>query len=328
MASLLLLPRLLAALCATLELAGTSPEIAFHEPTDHSQINAKIKADSQSLIVQTLTSTGVTPSDKIIIAGDGTVTCTGELTASNLKVAGQNVTVLDLILAASSQAATTQAQTDRITALEAAGPVDVGSQGIGHGGYALGIWQSSLPTQARATPDNRCNTNAEVLAGQNNNGATSNGAWNSTGGFYNGCGYAYGYLHLLTDVPCGSTAGAGGLFSFGFTGVILTQGPFDCRLSGYSIGSLTINHPRAACSYGGAFITPLSYCNSAQHKVTLRLQLGADMSGSDSTHWHASQISVAAYSRSNTKRILRAMHSGLASEDFADGVDRRSQVTG
>ena len=249
--------------------------------------------------------------------------------------------------------ATIQAQASRITALEAYRPVNVGEEHDGSGGgYTLGVWDSPLPTNARSTPDNRCNEGATVLSGQQNWGTSSYTTFNATGGYYSGCkpcriflhfprarsltswcplcpcavplgGYARGYLHLLTDMTCGSGGGSG-IYSFGLTGAIYLGGPLDCRLSGESTASGVIQLYEH-CAYNAGGMTPASYCNS-NGRVVLRLSGVSMSSRPHNSYWHAGSISVAAYGRSWNRRIEMGLHSTLAQEDFALGVDRRSQT--
>lgn len=219
-------------------------------------------------------------------------------------------------------------QAARIAALEGGGgSVVVGAPTRNSGGDALGIWNAALPTHTRSTPDNRCNPNAEVLAGQDNNGNSAYGTWDAAMGYYIGCSYARGYLHLLTDVSCGS-GGAGGIFQFGVTGLVMSLGPFDCQVSGIANSHWSVTTTFAECAYGRSFMAITAYCSSAQKKITLRLGAGngavAQESGVDATYWHGSSISVAAYSRSNTATILQALHSTKQDEDFDVGVDRRT----
>lgn len=86
----------LLALGATLEIGGADdPKLAFHDPTNHAQVNAEVEWASSALTIKT-TASG-TPAARVTIAATGGVTCSGTLTAADLIIDGQATTVSDVL---------------------------------------------------------------------------------------------------------------------------------------------------------------------------------------------------------------------------------------
>ena len=67
-------------------------------------------------------------------------------------------------------------------------------------------------------------------------------------------------------------------------------------------------------------------CTVRVVQVVLKLQ-GVSQNGQPHNYfWHASAISVSSYGRTTHNRVINSMHSTRNDEDFALGVDRRSET--
>ena len=163
------------------------------------------------------------------------------------------------------------------------------------GGSRYNVWGAYLPYDlpARTTPDNRCNADAQPRSGQNSWGTSSYASFDSSIGMYTGCGYAYGAMHLKTNLGCNQDdtnhPHYNQLYSFKVEGTLLHQGPFECVLSGY-VHTTSLMNTNSACAYNlGGGLTSGTYCTPDDNKVAIRID---PTSASGFNYWHASTVSV------------------------------------
>jgi len=152
------------------------------------------------------------------------------------------------------------------------------------GNTIYNAWSAKLPVPAKDTKDSRCKPGCS--------GSSCYGTYKN--GFYVGCGYANGDLHIKTSLQCGLSTSVHEMYNFELKGHLFrAKKPFFCQAVGYLNGG-TLRYESAACSTDGLYgfdgqkMTLAQYCDKAEKVLVLRL----GDPGNAGNQWHASDITM------------------------------------